>query len=430
MASPSASYSLRLSRMSLRPLAAGLALILCTTTPSAIAAVTHLVTTCNDQNPVNDCSISDDGTLRRAYTCALSGDTIDLTQVQCSKITLSNQLFSRTGGGSITLNGPGRDKLRIESGGRFRNITHIGSAADTLAINNLTIAFGLNVGVGGGCIYSKANISISSSTVTGCGVTTAAYTRGGALLAKGAVTVVDSEISSSIANGTRSAGGGIKAYSAHLVNSNVIHNYATDGGGVSAKFVESSSSTIAYNYALRKGGIFVFGALSLINSTVSNNHANQGEGGVDSEGSAAIYNSTIAFNSAATGTAGLLARSLYLQSSIIAKNTSGSTEYDLGSQLSGIGVRFTGSNNLIMSHSYGITIPDDTIVADPMLGELGDNGGPTPTLALLPGSPAIDHGVNFTGQPFDQRGVPRVIGKSADIGAVESDFLFKNGFED
>ena len=253
---------------------------------------------------------------------------------------------------------------------------------------------------------------------------------GGALLARGAVTVVDSEISFSIANGTASAGGGIKAYSAHLVNSNVIHNYATDGGGVSAKFVESSSSTIAYNYALRKGGIFVNGTLSLINSTVSNNHAEQGgEGGVFSEGRAAIYNSTIAFNSAASGTAGLLARSLYLQSSIIANNTSGNTEYDLGSQLSGTGVRFTGSNNLIMSHSYGTTIPDDTIVADPMLGELGDNGGPTPTLALLPGSPAIDHGVNFTGQPFDQRGVPRVIGKSADIGAVESDFLFKNGFD-
>ena len=44
------------------------------------------------------------------------------------------------------------------------------------------------------------------------------------------------------------------------------------------------------------------------------------------------------------------------------------------------------------------------------------------------GSPAIDHGANFTQQPFDQRGVPRVIGSSADIGAFESDCLFTDGF--
>jgi hypothetical protein len=418
----------------LRPLAAGVALILSTTTPAAIGAVTHLVTTCNDQNPVNDCSVSDDGTLRRAFVCAGNGDTIDLTQLQCSKITLSSQLFNPTAG-NVTLNGPGRKNLSIEAGGRFRVIAHAGSGTDTLIINDLTIAYGLNTtsSVGGGCIYSQANILLTSSTVTHCAALSSGYTTGGAMLANGRITAVDSNISNNRASssGSSSAGGGIKAYAVHLVDSTVSHNSATDGGGVFARAFESESSTISYNYAVTRGGVFAGKALLMVNSTISNNNANHYDGGVRAEGTAAIYNSTIASNFAAYGTAGLEARSLYLQSSIIAKNidTISLTASDLGSQLSGIGVRFTGVHNLIMSHSSGITIPDDTIVADPKLGGLQNNGGPTSTLALLPGSPAIDHGANFTQQPFDQRGVPRVIGKSADIGAFESDFLFNDSFD-
>ena len=61
----------------------------------------------------------------------------------------------------------------------------------------------------------------------------------------------------------------------------------------------------------------------------------------------------------------------------------------------------------------------------PGLGVLADNGGPTKTMALLTGSPAIDAGPNpvatFTGNGFDQRGTPwlRVYGTQVDIGAFE-----------
>ena len=69
----------------------------------------------------------------------------------------------------------------------------------------------------------------------------------------------------------------------------------------------------------------------------------------------------------------------------------------------------------------------DTLTGDPMLGNPADNGGPTLTLALLPGSPAIDAGDSglvtdppFTGPPFtDQRGDPRISGAAVDIGAFE-----------
>ena len=55
---------------------------------------------------------------------------------------------------------------------------------------------------------------------------------------------------------------------------------------------------------------------------------------------------------------------------------------------------------------------------DTLLGALADNGGPTPTHKLLPGSPAINEGAAGT-VTYDQRGVPRDQGNAPDIGAFE-----------
>jgi hypothetical protein len=56
-----------------------------------------------------------------------------------------------------------------------------------------------------------------------------------------------------------------------------------------------------------------------------------------------------------------------------------------------------------------------------MLGPLADNGGPTPTMALLPGSPAIDAGDNTDAPMWDQRGpgFHRIVNGIIDIGAFE-----------
>src|SRR5262249_46819937 len=68
-----------------------------------------------------------------------------------------------------------------------------------------------------------------------------------------------------------------------------------------------------------------------------------------------------------------------------------------------------------------LTGPDDLINTSPLLGPLQDNGGPTTTMALLAGSPAIDAGDNADAPDFDQRGpgFPRIVGGTTDIGAYE-----------
>ena len=75
----------------------------------------------------------------------------------------------------------------------------------------------------------------------------------------------------------------------------------------------------------------------------------------------------------------------------------------------------------------------------PGIGPLQDNGGPTQTMALLDGSPAIDAGSDALawdgGHELtdDQRpGHPRIFGSSVDIGAFEHqpDIVFASGFED
>ena len=68
--------------------------------------------------------------------------------------------------------------------------------------------------------------------------------------------------------------------------------------------------------------------------------------------------------------------------------------------------------------SCGGTIPN----ANPRLGPLQNNGGPTPTHALLPGSLAIEAGTNAGCPATDQRGVSRPQGVACDIGAFESAF--------
>lgn len=76
---------------------------------------------------------------------------------------------------------------------------------------------------------------------------------------------------------------------------------------------------------------------------------------------------------------------------------------------------------------------NDRVGLDPRLGELANNGGPTKTVALRAGSPAIDQVIVNAAScaGADQRGAARPSGPLCDIGAYErnGDLLFDNGFQ-
>ena len=90
-----------------------------------------------------------------------------------------------------------------------------------------------------------------------------------------------------------------------------------------------------------------------------------------------------------------------------------------------LGMRFgSGGHNLDSDGSCFDSGGSDLPHTKPQLSVLRDNGGPTQTMVLKPGSPAIDAGDDaVTGPPdnltTDQRGLPRLSGAHVDIGAYE-----------
>ncbi len=161
------------------------------------------------------------------------------------------------------------------------------------------------------------------------------------------------------------------------------------------------------------------GILTLLNSTVSGNTARSGSG-IENAGSVTLLNSTVSGNSAGSG-GGLsnLLGTVVAKNTIIADNTGGNCTGAISSQ----------GHNLDSDGSCGFAGPGDLSGVDPKLGPLGNNGGPTQTQALLPGSPAIDAGDNVGCPPTDQRGVTRPQdGRGTgtpvcDIGAYEVPFV-------
>jgi len=163
------------------------------------------------------------------------------------------------------------------------------------------------------------------------------------------------------------------------------------------------------------GGIFGGGTIS--NCTISGNRTTVGHsrgGGIS--GSGTITNSTFSDNVSING--GNIC------------TTSGPVQ--LGNTILKNGGIFVLGSGTVTSLGYNLSSdngggflngPGDQINTDPLLGPLQDNGGPTLTHALLPGSPAINAGdPNFTPPPVnDQRGAPfvRVFDGRIDIGSFE-----------
>ena len=340
--------------------------------------------------PVTSCT--DDGTpgeLRAVVGDAISGDTIDLSGLACSAITL--QMGAVAFGTDLVIHGPTDHVLTIDGGGT--DSIFVGYGIGATAIDHLTIAHGRFDGdagapyVLGGCTYFLGEITLDTVTITDCSAGTA----------------------------------DIPGYGA---------------GAFVSQTLAMSSSTVSASTAHGASGVFVGGDVQVIDSTISGNYAAYIAAGLTTVGTLVAHNSTIAFNTAAFANGGVFLQGdpvPTIESTIIADNT-GPDGAPYAADLSGNVLNpIMGSHDLIIASD--LPLPADTLNVDPMLAPLADNGGPTPTHALAAASPAIDAGSNVDTLPFDQRGdgYPRESGAGADIGAFElqppTEMIFADGFD-
>jgi CSLREA domain-containing protein len=291
----------------------------------------------------------------------------------------------------------------------------------------------------------------------------------------GNLTINDSVIEDNTVTATRDLGGNTNA---HAFGGGVasgdplfIHRTTIDGNGASAN--RTNGDTVDGHADANSAGVRAFlGSLTMTRSTVSNNTTTAtgtGTVSVDSHGTgvflptapgSSIENSTIAgnrnnlscpgcviFNHLGAGIEGSGTTTLAITSSTIANNgptalnpagknlsvITGATAsfrdsiladpFGGGSNCSGAGGTLTSLGHKIeFSTTPGVTC--DTTPAtgdqfiDPDLQALGTNGGPTATMALLPGSPAVNAG-SASGPTIDQRGTARPQGVACDVGAFE-----------
>lgn len=329
---------------------------------NAVAAI-HSVANCDDAGP---------GSLRDAVAAAASGDTIDLTGLACSTITLTSGAIA-VSQDYLTIEGPGRDALAIDGSSISQLFAHTG--AGTLRLEQLTLRNGVIETQGsaarGGCVASSGGITIdqisvhtctasggmrayggcisatsfnaADSLVTGCTVELADDVPG--LSAGGAVAVISSYEASSINRSvfkdnhvisrSGSALGGAVALigdgPATIDSSTFDSNYAIGaayvpaygfftimqgmGGAIATGSTTTITGTTLLNNSASSGGaIAIIGdldvdGLKIINSTISGNEASGTGGGVWSIGiGLRIESSTIAFNSATYGGGGIMPR--------------------------------------------------------------------------------------------------------------------------
>ncbi len=334
-----------------------------------------------------------------------------------------------------------------------------GSLRQAIAASNATpgadtITF--QSGVTGSIILTSGQLTITDAlTIVGPGANQLAIS-GNNASGVFEIRAVTSDVTISgltVTNGRGSyAGGGILVGTVgtfNLINAAVTNNTATDtGGGLefgpklnSPSTLNISGSTFSGNRSKEGGAIHLEGGTANItNTTISGNTATEAYGGGISnfESVITINHSTITGNSSSGtsvrgsggGVANLNITNITVANTIIAGNSGVNPDVSdykdargnfvsLGGNLIGNNQGTTGAFTAGNSNANGDIVGTSAAPVDPKLAALADNGGPTQTIALLGGSPALDHAGSASCPATDQRGVPRPQGSGCDIGAFE-----------
>ncbi len=214
-------------------------------------------------------------------------------------------------------------------------------------------------------------------------------------------------------NTATSIGGAIEGQGMNVSTSTFDTNSAPRAGAISGAAGTSINQSAFYSNDATStaGGAFdnEGSPNTVTDSTFYGNHATTNGGAIYNGGGLTVNNSTVA---GSTGGYGIYnASSLTLENTIISGNTPDNC-FSSGS--------FTSAgHNLDSGGACALGGAGDLSGMDPKLGPVANNGGPTQSMSLLAGSPAIDHGSNASCAPTDQRGVVRPQGGVCDIGAYE-----------
>ena len=367
---------------------------------------------------------------------------------------------------NIDIVGAGANATFVESGeSPFSGIHRLFDVYGHVHISHLTIRNGFDVeDSSGGCIRNHQVLDLKSVLITGCGSRvgggglanygsyleamsstissnqvrnpSGSTVSGGGFLNAGTMYVHASVITG---NGALNAGGGINVGTIAMYDSIVSDNKARfDVGGIrndgTMTVYESTFSGNASGVGCSgaecsradAGGLLntAGGTMNVNNSTISGNSCLVSGGGImNADGTLTVSSTTIASNTCGLG-AGLTANdTVYLKNSILADNTADSSAGDCSGTITSQGY------NLVENTTGCLVVGDLTgnlTGVDPGLGPLQNNGGFTPTRALMPGSPAfnsanpgfcLDHGNR--GFDRDQRGHRRSMVGRCDMGAFE-----------
>jgi hypothetical protein len=368
--------------------------LLLTQAPIALAATTWYVNGVNGsdshncKSPLTACK-----TIGHAISSAALGDAITVAAA-----TYVENLTIRV---SLTVTGSGAVDTIIDGGdyGTPRGpVVTIPNSGTNVTLSNVTLKNG-SAEHGGG-VYNTGTLTINNSVISENLATEHnffpnfnLYGFGGGIYNTGALTINRTTISANAARGLAQAhGGGIYNLGKLTINASTLSGNGAD----------VDCNTQRFNCTVGGGGIANGGTLAVNNSTITGNYTRTGltnrlEGG-GIVGGGSFHSSTI------TGNLGGIVGAATLQNSIVANNGSGGN----------CNGPVTSIFSLSSDGTCHLNGPGDVNNTNPRLGTLGYYGGPTQTIALLSGSPAIDAG-NPSGctdglghlLKTDQRGLPR-----------------------
>ncbi|MGA7298355.1 MAG: right-handed parallel beta-helix repeat-containing protein [Rhodanobacteraceae bacterium] len=396
------------------PLALAVALALLA---SGVHAATITVSDQGDDGNATTCTLRqaiqsalDDGTGGNSSCLAGSGDDVIkfAPALDHADIYLTQGELAITGG-NVSIEGSGQ----TIHGDDISPVLSVKSA--TFSASKLTLTHEQSSQVSRGMYADHATVTLRDTVISGNSCTLC-FGAGIYLHHAASLTLIDSTISG---NSSGKSGGGIMVYTGDnltLVNSTVSGNSASwYGGGIyTGSDATVVNSTVTGNSASRVAGILTSGnTLNLVQSTVTGNSASA------NAGLSAYYATVLARNSIIAGNPG---------------NGDEIFNYALASTIS-IGYSVLGAYLATSYAGNGNQFSDE-----PGLGPLSDNGGPTRTMAVLSGSPALGAGdpalalgPDLTPLNFDQRGpgYPRTLSGLVDIGAFQhqGDRVFADGLE-